>query len=330
LLTALLAAAFSAAATADFAPRHAKGKLSFRVEVVGTGSESPPARSSGWDRREWSHKASANLSIRLQAIDPVPDDSAENKARMADTRAAWDKTFSEKDQDIIEQWEEKIDECDGKEACENRVRAQMMADPAYQRMIRKAQGGGGAVMQAAQAVDTKPQIQLWLSDALDPAPAAGSLSAEAVEKVIGAISETGGKVDVTCKASGKLDIRAGSAESKIGATLRIDAKRGSYEILVPAHRFGLSAIESCADSKSGAHPPGQNKWNLQLTGHHAAKGQNSLDAAFTFRGKLAGSPRSPQLKGRESITTYLKDPGDPRYGRPVKVTIEWQFAAGGR
>lgn len=103
----------------------------------------------------------------------------------------------------------------------------------------------------------------------------------------------------------------------------------TFEIRIPANRFGAATKESCSDSKTGSHGPSKNTRKVPLIGQVPARGAANFDQVLTFKGKL-GSVRSPQLRGKETLTTDLGDANNPAASRPVKVTIEWQFAAGGR
>lgn len=329
LLSIFLMAGPGPASAADFAPAGTVGVLTVKLEAAGAGQEiAPPG--AGLDRREWKLKNSGQFTIRLKALEPVVDDSMENQEKMAGTREAYDKTFTEKDQQIQEKWEEKIDACDGEEACENMVRAQMMSDPEYQRIILKAQGAGPEMFEAAKAVDLTPSIQFWATDPNDPSPASGSLELDLTENVYGGIdTEGGGKVDVFCRWNGKVNIAKGSPEGKVGASLRVDAKNSTFEIRIPAEQFGAEVPESCSDSKTGSHGPSKDMRRVPLIGTSPPPGTDEIAQVLTFKGKL-GSAQSPHMSGKETVTTDLGNPNVPGASRPTKVVIEWQFDAGGK
>lgn len=317
------------ALAAEFAPSGTAGTLTVKVEAVGAGKHkaSPGA---GLDSREWKVKNSGQFTIRVKAMEPMGDASAENQSKMAAAREAYDKTFSQKDQDIQEQWADKLDACDGNEACENRVRAQMLADPQFQRMIQKAQGAGPAMIGSMKAVDRAPRYQAWATDPTDPSPASGSLQLDLQENAYGVIDTAGGgKVNVSCRWSGSHPIKSGSSDSKVGARMLVDARTSTFEIRIPADAFSARLPESCADSKSGPHGASKNTRRVQLIGGRPAPGVKDFAEALTFKGKL-GSTRSPQTQGKETITTDLFDANSPAASVPLKVTIEWQLAAGGR
>jgi hypothetical protein len=299
-----------------------------KLEAAGAGQETARA-GAGWDRREWKLKNSAQFTIRLKALDPVADDSRENREKMAGARDVYDKTFTEKDEQIQEKWEAKIDACNGEEACESMVQAQMLSDPEYRRIILKAQGAGAEMLGAAKAVDLAPSIQLWATDPLDPSPAGGSLELDLTENAYGVIDTSGGgKVDVFCSWSGKVSIAKGSPESKVGTTLRVDARNSTFEIRIPAEQFGADLPESCSDSKTGPHGPSKNMRHVPLIGTSPSRGPEKIAEVLTFRGKL-GSARSLHISGRETVTTDLGDPDIPGASRPIKVFIEWKFDADG-
>ncbi len=275
-------------------------------------------------------KNAGQFSVRVKALDPVGDDSPENQAKMAAARDARDQTLSDRNDAVQEKWEAKLDACNDNEACENRVRGQMMADPEFQRIVRKLQGAGPRLVGAMSGVNVAPRYQLWVSDPPDPSPASGKLQVDLQETNYGVIDTGGGgKVNYTCRWSGGLEIAQGSSDSKVGATLRVDAKTSIFEIRIPAEQFGARLPESCSDSKTGSHGKSKNTREVPLIGRAPARGVKDFTQALTFKGPIA-SVRSPQVRGKESIVADLGDPNNPQASQPVKVTIEWQFTAGGR
>jgi len=310
---------------ADFAPGGTAGTLT--VKVVAEGGAKQRARpGAGLDAREWKLKNEGQFTVRLRAFAAGGDDSRGNQQQAAAMRGAVDQAMTDKDQEILDKWEEKSDACNGNEACENQVMGQMMADPQYQRIMSKLQGA--VVIDAARSAEG-PGIQIWSSDPMDQSPASGNLNLDMVEKAYGVIDTGGGgKVDVTCRWSGRLKIAPGSPESKVGATLRVNAKTNSYEIRIPAEAFSARLTESCADSKGGQHGKSKNTRVVGLIGAAPPRGGKDFGQLLTFKGPL-GSVRSPQIGGKHTITTELLqgNSGDPV---PVKVSIEWQFTAGGR
>ncbi|MCZ7566181.1 MAG: hypothetical protein M5U08_22305 [Burkholderiales bacterium] len=314
--------------SADFAPPGTVGTLTLKVRAEGRAKHKAPPRA-GLDAREWKVNNTAQISIRLRAMDPTGDASAENQYPASAARDAFSQSITEKDQEILDKWEDKTDACNGDQACESRVMAQMMADPQYRRIMQKMQGAAPAVAAAARAVETGQAMQVWTSDASDPSPASGSLQIDLHETAYGVVDTGGGgKVDVRCRWNGDTNIAAGSPESKVGASLLVDAKRSRYEIRLPADAFGARLPERCADSKGGDQGPSKNTRHVRLIGEAPAKGAKDFAQILTLEGPL-GSARSPQIGGKHVVTTELLrgNSGEPV---PVKVTIEWRFAAGGR
>lgn len=313
---------------ADFAPSGTQGTLTLRISVEGGARHKAPPRA-GLDAREWKVKNAAQISIRLRAMDPTGDASAENQDKAGAARDAFSQSITEKDQEILDKWEGKTDACNGEQACESRVIAQMMADPQYRRVMQKMQGAAPAVAAAARAVETGQAMQVWTSDPSDPSPASGSLQIDLQENAYGVVDTGGGgKVDVKCRWNGSSRITAGTAESKVGASLLVDAKRSRYEIRLPADAFGARLAERCADSKDGDHGPSKNTRHIRLIGEAPAKGAKDFAQILTLAGPV-GSARSPQIGGKHAVTTeLLRD----NFGEPVplNVTIEWRFSAGGR
>jgi len=310
---------------ADFAPGGTVGTL--HVKVVAEGGAKQRARpGAGLDAREWKLNNVGQFTVRLRAFDAAGDDLRGNQDRAAAGRGAVDQSITDKDQEILDNWEKKSDACKGNEACEDRVMGQMIADPQYQRIMQKMQGAVG--IDAARSAE-RPGVQIWSSDPMDPSPAGGSLKYDMVVKEYGVVDTGGGgKVDVTCRWSGNVKIAPGSPESKVGATLRVNARTNSYEIRIPADAFSVRLAESCADSKGRADDKSKNTRKVRLIGAAPPRGVKDFGPLLTLKGPVS-SVRSPQIGGKHTITTELLqgNSGDPV---PVKVSIEWQFTAGGR
>jgi hypothetical protein len=324
-LAAAASMSFNAVA-ADFAPSGTPGILTVKVSAQG-GARHKASRGAGLEARAWKLDNSAQFTIRLRAMDPVGDGSAENQAKAAGVRDA--AQITDKDQAVLDKWEEKSSACDGNQACENRVMGQMMADPQYQQIIRKMQGGRPAIVSAMRAVNVSPALQLWQSDPMDPSPASGMLQLDLQENVYGVVDTAGGPpVDVTCRAKGKVEIAPGSPEAKTGAGLRIDGKNSRYEIRIPVDGFRVRVPQSCANSKEGAMGKGNDTRAVPLIGAEPPRGVKDFGELLTFKGPV-GSVHSPQMSGKKTITTELLrgNAGEPV---PVKVTIEWHFSASGR
>jgi hypothetical protein len=313
---------------ADFAATGTQGTLAVKVEAVG-GARHTAGPGAGLDAREWKIKNTGQFTIHVRATDPVADDSPENRAKAEGARGAFQQTVTESGQEVMDKWEEKIDACNGDEGCENRVRGQMMSDPRYQQIIQRMQGAGPAMAETMRAVDVAPRQQFWSSDPMHPSSASGSVEVHLTENVYGAIdSAGGGKVNGTCRWNGNQKIAPGSPESKVGASVRINAKTSTYEIRIPAEAFGARVAESCSDSKTGSHGPSKNTKYVPLIGRSPPRGVKDFGTLLTFKGPVR-STRSPQMRGRQTVTTEWLDASnqDPI---PVKVTIDWQFSAGGR
>jgi hypothetical protein len=318
----------TAAFAADFAPTGTVGTLTVKVEAVG-GAKHKAGPGAGLDAREWKIKNSGQFTIRVRAIDPVPDDSPENQAKAAAAQGAYQKTVGDNDQAVMDKWAEKVDACNGNESCENRVRGQMMSDPNYMRIVQNMQGAAPVLMDKARAVDMSPTVQLWLDDPLNPSPPGGNLQLDLTEKTLGVVDTGGGgKVDVSCRSKGNVKIGANSDVRVGGTGVRINAKTSTYEIRIPADAFGAQIAESCSDSKSGSHGPSNNKKFVSLIGSSPPRGVKDFAQLLTFKGPI-GSSRSPQMSGKKTLTTEWID-ARHQDSIPVKVTIDWQFSAGGR
>ena len=97
------------AVAADFAPSGTPGILTVKVSAQG-GARHKASRGAGLEARAWKLDNSAQFTIRLRAMDPVGDGSAENQAKAAGVRDA--AQITDKDQAVLDKWEEKSSACD--------------------------------------------------------------------------------------------------------------------------------------------------------------------------------------------------------------------------
>jgi len=312
------------ASAADFAASGAPGTLSFKVDVVG-GARKQAGPRAGLDAREWKIRNTGQITIRMRATGAVGDGSPAIQSAGEATRDIYQQTVTDNDQAVLDQWDAKIDACKGNETCESRVQGQMISDPRYQRIMQKMQGAGAAMAEAARGVDVGARQQFWTIDPSDPSAASGNVQLDLTENAYGVVDPAGGgKVDTSCRWTGTGTITPGSTESRASASLRVNAKTSSYEIHIPADAFGLRLAEACSDSKAGAHKPGKNKKYVPLIGRAPPRGVKSFTELLTFKGKI-GATASPQLRGRQTVTTEWVDAANPV---PVTITIDWQFSAG--
>jgi len=312
----------------DFATPGTVGTLTFKVKAEG-GGRYKAGPGAGYDAMTWKIKNSGEFELRVKAVDPTGDTSSENMEKIGKVGDSYQKSISERDQEVMDKWEEKVDACNGNEACENRVRTQMFADPQYMRVFQKMQGAAPEMLAAGRAVNLEPRNQIWTNTLGTSATGRGKVQIDLVEQTFGVIDTGGGgKVDVTCRWAGNTNIEPGMDGSVIGATLIIDAKASTYEIQIPADALGMRVKESCRDSKDGAHGPSKNTRDLRVIGAAPAPGEKDFVRTLTFKGPV-GSTRSPQFSGKKTVTTeWLSNTSPPRI--PVKVTLEWHFSAGGR
>ena len=328
-LFALAGATILSAATAtaaDFASDGAPGTLTVKVTAVGGAKYNARPRA-GLDAREWKINNAAQFSIKLRAIGAVGDASPENQANAAAARDAYQQTVTDKDQAAVDALEKKMEACGGNPDCENRVLGQMAGDAGFLSMMQKMQGTGPAMVGTMRGVDVAPSQQVWMTDPMDTSPASGTVKLDVTEKVYGVV-DAGGKADVTCRWNTDQEIKPGSPESKVGASVIIDSKTSTYEIRIPADAFSLRLAESCSDSKTGSHGPSKNMKEVSLIGRSPPRGVKNFAHLLTFKGPI-GSSNSPQLGGKETVTTDWINANSPE-PIPVKVTIEWQFSAVGR
>lgn len=317
-----------AAAAADFASSGAQGTLTVKVTAIG-GAKHKAGPGAGLDAREWKINNAAQFTIRLQSLGAVPDTSPENQANAAAARDAYQQTVTDKNQAVMDSLDKKMEACQGDGDCIARVAQQMTADPGFQQMTQNMQAAGPGIAHVMQGVSLGPSQQIWMTDQMDPSPASGTVRLDVTEKTYGVIDTAGGgKVDVTCRLTSNQEIKSGSPESKIGASMVINTKTSTYEVRIPANEISMSAIRSCSDSKTGSQGLGENEPGVKLIGRSPPRGVASFAQLLTFKGPI-GSSKSPQLSGKETVTTDWIDANHPE-PIPVNVTIEWQFSAAGR
>jgi len=304
------ATALSSATTtfaADLAAGNAPGTLTVKVTAVGDARHKAPPRA-GLDARRWQINNTGQFTIQLRASGPMGDAAPEAAA---------------KDQAIIDKWERKMDACKGNEPCEMQVLGQQISDPEYLGVMQRM--GGAAKAGAASAAPTGQAQQVWMTNPTDPSPASGILEFNVVETGYGVV-DAGGKGDTTCRWIGKLNIAPNSPESKVGATVLINA--GKYEVRIPAEAFGMKLTESCSSTKGGAHGPSKNQKYIPLIGRSPPRGVKNFGQLLTFKGPV-GSSRSPQLSGKQTVTTEWLDANNAN-PIPVKVAIDWHFTGSAR
>jgi hypothetical protein len=307
LVGAIILSSVSATVAADLAASNAPGTLTVRITAVGDARHKAPPRA-GLDARRWQINNTGQFTIRLRASGPM--------GSVAPAAAA-------KDHEIMDKWERKMDACKGNESCEMQVQGQMISDPEYHAVMQRM--GGAVQAEAASAAAARQGQQVWMANPTDPSPASGSLAFNVVETSYGVV-DAGGKGDTTCRWTGKLNIAPNSPESKVGATVLINAS--TYEVRIPAEAFGMKLTESCSSTKGGAHGPSKNQKYIPLIGRSPPRGVKHFDQLLTFRGP-AGSSRSPQLSGKQTVTTEWLDANNAN-PIPVKVTIDWHFTARAR
>jgi len=316
----ILAAVFPIACfAAEMAPPGAEGTLTLKISAEGAGKHNARP-GAGWTREEWQMKNSGQFTVRMRA-NAATADSARVEEQASAASGAVGGVVSEKDQEVLDKWQEKEDACNGNEACENKVMAQKMADPQFQRIVQKMQGGAPAILGAAKAVDMTPTVQIWSTQS-NPKAAGGSMRIDLQRSVYGIVdSAGGGSIDESCRYRGAVTIKPGSAESQVSVTLRIDARASKYEMRLPADVFLGRVQGSCTNNKGGKDEPMK---EVRLIGELPPKDMQDFKEALTVRGPVA-SARNPKLEGTHTITTR-----QGYGGAPVKVVIQWQFSAGAK
>jgi hypothetical protein len=336
MVTRLLAVAVATVSplvgiAADLAPGGTSGILTMKIRAESSARHVfPPG--SGLQAIEWQVKNSGQFSIRVKAVDPMVNPSAANQQAAAAVSQVGDRAVTEQDEEYLNKWQDKEDACNGNEACESKVIAQKMADPRFQSIMQKMQSAAPAAMSAARAVDTTPSYQIWTSDLPnDPAPGSGEMQVDMTEKRLGVADDAGGRFDVTCRWTGKMAIGPNTADFKLAGTVLIDGKASRYELRLPADGLGIRLTPTCTSVKSGTRGPGKTATStttdfISLIGAHPPRGVKGMDPVLTVKGPV-GSPRRPQIGGKHTTTTDL---AGEQWPAPMKVTIEWQFSAGGR
>ena len=312
----------------EFAPPGTPGTLTFKVKAEGS-TRHKAGRGAGYEAIAWKIKNGGEFSIVVNAVEPTADTSPQNREKIGKADDAYRKTITENDQAIIDKWEEKVDACGGNEACENRVRSQMFADPKYQRALQKLQGAAPEIMGAAREVNYEPRMQIWTNTMGTSISGSGKVQFDVEETTFKVIDTAGGPpVDVTCRWAGTENIKLEAGKQAMGVFMTIDAKASTYELRIPADQLAAQLTESCRDSKDGAHGPSKNRRLLRVIGNGPGRGAKNFGQLLTFKGPV-GSSRSPQFSGKQEVTTeWLSNVQPPQV--PLKVTLEWHFSAKGR
>ena len=341
LLVAVATVSPLACIAADLAPAGTVGTLTVKVTVEGAGKEKP--RSGDFSKgTQWSVKNAGEITARLRARDASPDDSAENQQKQETLSGIVSQNLTEKDEEVMNKWQDKEDACNGNEACENKVMMQKMSDPEFQRIQRKMQGAAPAMFAAGAQINMAPTMQWWV---LHNEGSAARLQVSLTEITYGIDVQTESntkpgtyttyKDDRTCRWSGSPRIDA-AAGSLLDAQLRVDGKRMTYELRIPGDRVFIQ-MESVCSLKQGPNRSSQGHSvnddgrpiRVPLMGKPKGESAVSSSAEFkellTFKGKLT-SASNPRLSGKRSFAADLSGYGTS--AGPVKVTVEWQFVGG--
>lgn len=326
---------------ADLAPAGTVGTLTVKVTVEGAGKEKPGPGEAGTGT-QWSVKNSGEFTARLRARDASADDSAENQQKQEALSGIVSQTLTEKDEEVMNKWQDKEDACNGNEACENKVMMQKMSDPEFQRIQRKMQGAAPAAFAAGAQINMAPTMQLW---GLHDEGSGARLQINLTETIYGVDvegeSETKPgtyikyKDDLTCRLSGSPRVGAGSFHHDV--LLRVDGKRQTYEVRIPGDGIFVE-LQSVCTLKQGrpSRSLTGHSWTdragpirIPLMGRPKSESADSSRAEFnellTFKGKVA-SASNPRLSGKRSFAADLR--GYRIAAGPVKVTVEWQFVGG--
>jgi hypothetical protein len=303
------------AAPAAFAPTGTKGNLRLTITVTGSGREGH--RSGGYDSLRWTARHTMTVETVLPALEPMADTSSGNQAAIGATESAAREVFDEDAEAVQEKWDEKMDACDGSEACEMRVTAAMMADPVYRRIILKLQGGAGAnILAKANAINYGPRYQIWgfrpTGPDVSPPSYRGTATLDRRQWRWGLVSTDGSgpsNDETRWARDGKLpsDIRP-----ERGGYLTVDGQTGSYHLTLPAD-FHLAIFEC---EKPAGPCQATDSTTIHLLEGDAPEGK-SLESLLTATGKVS-DPANPSASGTLSFEP-------DRLGGSVKVTVEWSF-----
>ncbi|MGE0552218.1 MAG: hypothetical protein AB7R55_02185 [Gemmatimonadales bacterium] len=327
LTTAVLAAICGAPSTAlaqgagsAFAPPDSKGILKVTIEVTGSGRDG--YRSGVHDSLHWTIRHRLSYETALLAFEPMIDTSSASFAAMDATEAAAREVLDDDAESLQAKWDEKVDACDGAEACEMRVMAAMMADPDYRRLVLKVQDKGGGVMAKARGIDLGFRYQRWAwrtGPDLEPPTVKGMATVERREQVYGMVSTDGTGAHHGARgwsASGPIDPL--NAPTKAGH-LMVDLRSGDYRIEIPVD-FVLP-VEECEGPLGVCKPNGRTIRVSLLDG--ASSSSEDAEFVVTATGTLA-APMSPKAGGSQSFPSKLAGEGS------VEVKIEWSFQVAGR
>lgn len=325
---------------ADLAPAGTVGTLTVKVTVEGAGKEKPGPGEAGTGT-QWSVKNSGEFTARLRARDASADDSAENQQKQEALSGIVSQTLTEKDEEVMNKWQDKEDACNGNEACENKVMMQKMSDPEFQRIQRKMQGAAPAAFAAGAQINMAPTMQWWV---LHNEGSAARLQVNLTEVTYGVEVETESKTkpgtyinykdDMTCRWSDSARVKANEGRFN-DAHLRIDGKRMTYELRIPGDGIFIQLESVCSlkkgpvRSSQGGSVEGGRPIRVPLMGKPKGDSAVSSSAEFkellTFKGKVA-SASNPRLSGKRSFAADMSGYGTS--AGPVKVTVEWQFVGG--
>lgn len=289
-------ACVAGASAADLVEAGATGTLKIKVTVAGGGRV--VAEGAGWEYYDWKVDNAGDLTFELTAMEPSFD--ASQFAGLGGAGQDWE-----------EEWDAKLDACNGDEACEDRVNRERMKDP-------RARSGAAAAMEMMQKmqrgeIDMNPTQQMWT---IPTGVVRGTASIRDQKDTYGIIDTGGGPpVDVHCTTTGQKTLdRKPSGYGDLAPILTIDSKASSYELHLP--------IDEYIDVENSCYPGEKGSLGLLLS---TGADSNGWAEILVVKGKLNAGARTA-FSGKQS----WKGDRSGYNAEPTTVTATWNFVEDAR
>jgi hypothetical protein len=211
-------------------------------------------------------------------------------------------------------WDDKLDACNGNEACETRVEMQKMQDPRFQAMMGEAMGAMAAMGGFDEIEEAlSPSIQRWY---MTGGTVTGTATVDEANNTFGAWAEDGsGKFDVHCSTTGEGTIeQRPTGYGDIFPAVTVNAKTSTFEVVLPVMDAVADIATVCDNAPNETGTPTR---RMMVT-------SGPIEGGFwdwTARGELSGSSDQPAFTG----TKTWVGTGLVMGNSPTRVTVKWKF-----
>ncbi len=302
--------AASPAYAAEMAHQGAKGTLKINITVKGEGLLE--SGKTDFDSTRWNVAHVLSFDAPMIAQNPM-EGSADMEGKDFSGSG-----LSPEDEAVQEEWDKKIDDCNGDEDCEDAVMAAMVADPRYQKLQEDMQKAAPDIMEIMGQVNLGPGLQMWMPPT-DKSVTRGTCKVHRDDWIYGVVEPTGGRSNGRQTVDGEQTIGRGEDMMDFTPMLTIDAKSMTYKIELDAN---LNVKAKHSQEVDGEVLEKDQPTTINVFGNPPK--EKTWKEALTLSGKV-DSTTEPKFKGTKTIKSDLGNPDDPHYTFPITVTVDWEF-----